>query len=129
MPEMLLTTMAKETPAPGGSASNRLCKIKTLSSKLQHQRDCPTITYGLRGGQNTNRILQSLVFLRLFKHKETPLSSTVSLDMSEISLQFTRTFGLTSPFGESWSSSKSELIIAAMCENSSTLPSLELMKP
>ena len=72
---------------------------------------------------------QSVVFQRLFRQEETPLSSTDCLNMSETSLLFTRTFPLTSPFGESWSSSKSELITTAMFGNSSTLPSLELMKP
>ena len=73
--------------------------------------------------------LQSLDFQGLFRQEETSLSSIISLNMSETSIRFTKSFRLTSPLGESWSSSKSELIIAAMCENSSTLPSLELMKP
>ena len=71
---------------------------------------------GLRGGQRLKWNLQSVVFQRLFRQEETPLSSTKCLNMSETSLRFPRTFGLTSSFGESWSASKSKLEWAAMSQ-------------
>ena len=130
VPEMILMTMSKETPGARrncfqSSLQNQDTQLKNFNIKEIVLR----LNTGLRGGQYVQGNFQSLVFLRLFKHEETPFSSTKCLNMSETSLLFTRTFALTSPFGESWSSSKSELITTAMCGNSSTLPSLELMKP
>ena len=84
---------------------------------------------GLRGGQYVQGILLSLVFLRLFKHEESPLSSTISLNMSESSLRFIKSSWLTSSLGESWWASKSELIKAMMCSNSSTATWWELILP
>ena len=129
LPEMLLGTMVKETPAPGGS-----CFLSSLQNQDIQLQVFKTQKIVLRLHTSLEEVkmqrnLQSLDFQRLFRQEESSLSSKISLNMSETSLRFTKLSWLTSSLGESWWASKSELIEATMCENSSTLPSLELMKP
>ena len=130
VPEMILMTMSKETPGARrncfqSSLQNQDTQLKNFNIKEIVLR----LNTGLRGGQYVQGILLSLVFLRLFKHEESPLSSTISLNMSESSLRFIKSSWLTSSLGESWWASKSELIKATMCSNSSTATWWELILP
>ena len=106
-----LVTRAKEAledDVEGDSGPWRICFQSSLQNQDTQLKNFNIneivlrLNTGLRGGQYVQEILQSLVFLRLFKHEETPFSSTKCLNMSETSLQFTKSFRLTSSLGESW---------------------------